>query len=445
MTRAPEQPRSLRRILGVGFGIAVGVGTMIGAGILRAPADVALRLPTPALFLLVWVVGGIYALLGANAVAELAVLLPRSGGQYVYAREAFGPYVAFVVGWNDWLSTSASASAIAIAFAESASLLVTGTTRGVAFGAGVTVAAATALLLRGMRVGDRTQRLTSAAKAVALLALVAACVILPRVATPTAAAPPRAPSAAAFVLALQGVIYAYDGWTGPIYFTGELRDPAREVPRALFGGVLSVLALYVAVNAAFLAVLPVSAMAGSTLVAADVARALLGPRGAALVHAIVVVALPSAIIACLLEGSRVAYAMGRDGAAPARLSRLSRADIPAEALVVTSVVAAAFAATGAFERVIAICAFLFVAGYVVSFAAVFVLRRRLAQVPREHRAWGHPWTTALALAGSIAFLAGVVVADPRGAAIALGCVVVTAPVYVAMRRVRERSTVTLRP
>lgn len=425
--------RTLRRVLGVGFGVAVGVGSMIGAGILRAPADVAARLPTPALFLGVWLVGGLYALLGSNAIAELAVLLPRSGGQYVYAREAFGPYVAFVVGWNDWLSSAGSVAAIAITLAESIAALVGGGARVVPLAALAAVAAATAILLSGVRVGDRAQRLTSALKAAALLALVAACVAV-RGAPPAAAPPGAGATLAAFVLALQGVIYAYDGWTGPIYFTGELRDPVREVPRALFGGVLSVLALYLAVNGAFLAVLPIDAMGRSTLVAADVARVLAGARGATLVHWLVIVALPSAVVANLLLGSRVAYAMGRDGAAPRRLARVSRADVPGDALVATAVAVALFAATGAFERVINVCAFLFVASYVVSFAAVFVLRRRAPHAPRPVRAWAHPWTTGLALAGSTAFLAGVVAADPRGALVSLACVAATVPAYLALRR-----------
>ncbi|AHG91888.1 amino acid permease-associated region [Gemmatirosa kalamazoonensis] len=429
-----EPPGALRRVLGVGFGVAVGIGSMIGAGILRAPADVAARLPTPALFLGVWVVGGLYALLGGNALSELGVAVPRSGGQYVYARRAFGPYIGFVVGWNDWLSSAGSVAAVAIALSESAAALLGAGARAVPVIAVLAVAVAYAVLSRGVRVGDRAQRATSAVKAVALLALVAACVFAAR---PHAAPAPNAHAgAAAFVLALQGVIYAYDGWTGPIYFSGELRDPGREVPRAVFGGVLSGMALYLAVNAAFLVVLSIDAMSRSTLVAADVARAIAGARGASLVHWLVLLALPSAVVANLLLASRVAYAMGRDGAAPRRLGDVSAAGVPGVGLAVSGVVAALFAATGAFERVIAVCAFLFVASYVVSFAAVFVLRRREPALPRAYRAWGHPWTTGLAVVASSVFLAGVVAADPRGAAVSVASVAVTLPLYALLRRAR---------
>jgi len=430
-----DAPGGLRRVLGVGFGVAVGVGSMIGAGILRAPADVAAKLQTPLLFLGVWVVGGLYALLGGNALSELGVLIPRSGGQYVFARRAFGPATAFVVGWSDWLSSAGAVAAIAITFAESAAALLGTGARVVPVVAVLAVAAAYAVLARGVQVGDRAQRLTSAVKAAALLALVAACLLAAR---PHAEAVPNASSGGlvAFVLALQGVIYAYDGWTGPIYFTGELRDPGREVPRAVFGGVLSGMALYLAVNAAFLAVLSVAAMARSTLVAADVARAIAGARGASLVHWLVVVALPSAVVANLLLASRVAYAMGRDGAAPRGLASVSERGVPAVGLATSSAAAVLFAATGTFERVIDVCAFLFVASYVVSFAAVFALRRREPDAPRPFRAWGHPWTTGLALGASSAFLLGVVAADPRGAAVALACVAVTLPLYFGLRWAR---------
>src|SRR5215212_11247994 len=117
---------SLQRSLGVWFGIAVGVGGMIGAGILRAPADVATRLPSAGLFLGAWVLGGIYALLGANAIAELATMRPRSGGQYVFVRHALGPFAGFLVGWNDWLSSTASVAAVAIVEAEALGALIPG-------------------------------------------------------------------------------------------------------------------------------------------------------------------------------------------------------------------------------------------------------------------------------------------------------------------------------
>lgn len=431
---------ALQRALGVGFGVAVAMGSMIGAGILRAPADVAARLPLPALFLGTWVLGALYALLGANAMAELAAMLPRSGGQYVYVRRALGPYAGFVVGWNDWLSTCGAVAAIAIVFGEAVGALVPALAGGRAPGRAaalgtVAVAVVGMILWRGVRESDRTQRITSALKALVLLALVVACFgarLWGRGATASVAEPLVAPTglalAAALVVALQGVIYAYDGWTGVIYFSEEVRDPGREIPRALFGGVLSVLLLYLLLNAAFLVALPLAEIARSPLAAASAASVVFGPWGGTVVQGIVVLAMPSALVANSLMGSRVAFALARDGVAPGVLARVNAGGTPGAALGATVLVTALFLLTGTFERVVAICAFLFVASYALSFTSVFVLRRREPALPRPWRARGHPWTTALVLAGSLAFLAGTVAADWRTGSIALALVAASWPV-----------------
>ena len=432
MPRSVPRSRSLRQALGVGFGVAVAVGSMIGAGILRAPADVATRLPVPALFLGAWALGGLYALLGANAMAELGAMLPRSGGQYVFVRRAMGPYAGFVVGWNDWLSTSGAVAAIAIVFAEAAGALVPALQgRAVAL-ATLAIVVVGLVLWRGVRESDRTQRVTSALKAFVLLVLVVACFAAPPHASVPVAAPRGLALGAALVVALQGIIYAYDGWTGVIYFSEEVRDPGREIPRALFGGVLSVLLLYLLLNAAFLVALPLASIASSPLAAASAASVVFGPWGATMVQGIVVLALPSALVANTLMGSRVAFALARDGAAPGALSQVNAGGTPAAALAATVLMAALFLLTGTFERVIAVCAFLFVASYALSFVAVFVLRRREPELPRPWQAWGHPWTTGLVLAGSVAFLVATLAADATTAIVALVLVAASWPVQRAL-------------
>ncbi|MFL5619303.1 MAG: APC family permease [Gemmatimonadaceae bacterium] len=439
----PVPSNRLQRSLGVWFGIAVGVGGMIGAGILRAPADVAARLPSPGLFLGAWVLGGIYALLGANAIAELATIRPRSGGQYVFVREALGPYAGFIVGWNDWLSSCASVSAVAIVESEAIAALVPSLAGQVLVIALAGVAITTAVLVRGIRESDRAQRWTSAIKALALLVLVVACFawraahrdVSPTVAT-ALAVPAGLALLAAIAAALQGVIFAYDGWTGIVYYSGEVRDPGREIPRALAGGLVSTLVLYLLINAAFLAVLPLPAIAASPLAAAGAASVVFGTYGGTLVQLLIGLALPSAIVANALNASRVIFAMGEDRLAPAWCARVNRGGTPGTALIVSSVVAALFLLTGTFERLIAICTFLFVASYALSFASVFVLRRREPDTPRPYRAWGHPWTTAAVLLGSLAFLTATLAADPRGAAIVAVALVLSYPAFRLITRHR---------
>ena len=437
---------SLVRVLGVSFGLAVTVGNTIAAGILRTPGDVASYFPDPLLFVGIWMLGALYALLGANAIAELGTMLPRSGAQYVFARHAFGDYAGFVVGWNDWISTSATAAAIAIVFGDAAVGLIGRETAGAGARLSVSVAAGAIVafglvLSRGTRQGARVQEFTSLLKALVLLTLVVACFAFAGRAGATAPITVTAPASfmLALVLAAQAVIYTYDGWTGPIYFSEELHDPGRQIPRAMFGGLLCVAAIYLLINVAFMTAVPLAVIAGSTLAAATVARELFGATGDTVVRTVVVVALPSAIIANLLMASRVLYALGRDGLGPRPAAYVNTGGTPTIALFFSSVLALGFLATGTFRSVIAVAAFFFVANYTLSFIAVFTLRRREPNAPRPYRARGHPWTTGLVLAGSIAFLAGAVVQDTRNSVVALVLLVVSYPVFriVQRRRVVE--------
>jgi APA family basic amino acid/polyamine antiporter len=431
----PSQ-RPLLKILGVAFGLAVIIGNTIGAGILRTPGDVAAALPNPWLFVGVWIVGALYALLGVNALAELGTMLPRSGGQYVFARHTFGDFAGFVVGWNDWISTCASVAAISIVVGESlAELIAPLRTHGVALAMG-TVVVFTFLLWHGTRLGDRAQQITSLSKAVALLALVAICFALGGGAQhDTVRLVPRSASVfVGFVLAAQSVIYTYDGWSGPLYFSEELHDPGREIPRSMFGGLLCIAAIYILINVAFLRVVPVGRLAGSPLAAATVARALFGARGDTVVRLVVVVALPSAVNACLLMASRVLFGVSRDGLGMRIARRVNEGGTPTIALLMSAVVAIVFLATGTFQTVIAIAAFFFVLNYALSFLAVFVLRRREPDATRPYRAVGHPWTTGIVLAGSAAFLASAVAGDTRNSMYSLMVLLASYPVYRLMRR-----------
>src|SRR5262245_4897363 len=256
MTTDPNDillPRSLLKVLGTAFGLAVIIGNTIGAGILRTPGDIAASLGTPALFLGVWILGALYATCGANALAELGTMMPRSGAQYVFARHAFGDYMGFLVGWTDWMSTAASVSAISFVFAGSVAALVPAWGDHTVAIAITTVVAFTLLLLRGTKVGDRAQQITSLFKTLALLVFVAACFAFGGHGAPvstTAAPASTTPLLVGLVLSAQAVIYTYDGWNGVLYFSEELHEPGRQIPRAMFGGLVMIALVYLLVNAA---------------------------------------------------------------------------------------------------------------------------------------------------------------------------------------------------
>src|SRR5215218_9930774 len=245
----------LLQVLGIAFGVAVIIGNTIGSGILRTPGSVASLLPSPAAFILAWIAGGAYALLGVVSLAELGVVIPRSGGQYVFARRAFGPYAGFVIGASDWISSTASLAAAAILIGEYLAALFPALVRFTVPVAITVVAVFTVLQWRGVRWGDSVQQATTLLKALAYVALIVACFTLVPVAAPAvsaaAAAAPAAVGIAAVVLAMQAVIFTYDGWNGMLYFSGEIRDPGRQIPRAMFSGVMAIIAIYLLVNIGF--------------------------------------------------------------------------------------------------------------------------------------------------------------------------------------------------
>ncbi len=427
-----ESGGRLLRVFGVVFGLAVIIGNTIGAGIWATPGEIAGRLPTPALFFGVWVAGGLYALLGALNLAGLGAMLPRSGGQYVFARHAFGSYTGFVIGWSDWLSTCASTAAVSIVIGTSVGELIPALAPMSKWVATVTVVVFTLILWRGQRTSGRSQAITSLLKGVALVALVAACFLLRRGA-PNAPAPSPAPVGgalfAAIVLSMQSIIYTYDGWNGVVYFSEEVHDPGRDIPHSMLGGVVSVIAVYVVLNLAFAYVLGLSGMANQSLVASSAARALFGPSGYTVVNCLTVLLLVSSVNALLLMSSRVPVAMSQDGLFPAAAARVSESGTPTVSLAVSAAVSLGFIATGVFKTVTAIAAFYFVANYIVSFSALFVLRRREPDRPRPYRAWGYPWTTGLALVVSAAFLVGAVLGDTTLSLYALAVLALSGPLY----------------
>ncbi len=437
-----ERRGRLLKVLGVGFGLAVIIGNTIGAGIFRAPGEIAGHLPNVWLFLGVWVVGGLYALLGAISIAELGTMLPRSGGQYVFARYALGEYAGFIVGWSDWISTCGSVSLIAIVIGEFSGGLFS-----VLVGKKLEIAAAVAIFFailqwRGIVLGSQVQNLTSLLKTLAFVALIAAAFILggkgpsaPATVVTIATGPALL---VAVILSLQSVIYTYDGWTGVVYFSEEVKDPGRDIPRSLFGGVLLIIGIYLLVNLALLYVLPISKIAGQEFAPGVAAEVIFGKHGDTIFRSLTILSMLSGVNACTLMASRVLFAVSRDGLFLKQAATVNKGGTPTIALLMSAVVALLFIVFGkTFAKVISILAFFFVANYALSFTSVFVLRWREPDKPRPYRAWGYPLTTGLALIGSVAFLFGAVASDLKsGSRDSIYAVLLLAASYPVFRAIR---------
>ena len=427
--------RRLLTVLGVTFGVAVSVGNTVGAGILRAPGSIAAHLPEFWPFLAIWLAGGAYALLGANALSELATLVPRSGGQYVFVRRGLGDYAGFVVGWSDWISTCGTTALLGIVFGEYLVGLIP-ELRAYEFVALVIVTALTIVQWAGVRWGGAAQNITTFLKGAALVFFIGACFYFGTRNPTTAAlyADRETTMLLAVILSLQAVIYTYDGWTAPIYFSEEIRDPGRNLPRAMFSGLIVVIIVYLLINIGFARVVPLPTLAGEKLAAAAVAQHMFGLNGDTVLRLVAVFILLSALNANVLMAPRVVYAMSNDRLFWHGATEVNKGGTPDIALLLSSILAGAFIVTGTFETVIGKLAFFFVANYTLSFITLFVLRRREPEVPRPYRAWGHPLTTGLALVASIAFLIGSALSDTRNTLWAVVILFLSYPAYLLISR-----------
>lgn len=426
----------------MGFGLAVTIGGTIGMGILRTPGEVAAQLPNRSLFIGIWILGGAYAMLSSLSVAELGAMIPRSGGWYVFVHRAFGNYPGFIVGWSDWLSTCGTLAVIALVVGEYTAVLIpqlAGRDKSIAL---VVILIFAALQWRGIRWGSLIQNLTSVLKTIVFAVLaIAAFTIAPLTSSATQ---PTGPHGWAFlgalIIALQSVLYTYDGWYGVIYFGEEVRDPKRDVLRSMFGGVLLVILIYVVVNLAYVYVLPMSRLAGEPLAAGAVARAIFGAYGDTTIRVLAILSLLSTINAYVLTAPRILYAMSCDELFTHHAARVNRGGTPTATLLLSTIAAALFIVTGTFNSVLAALAFFFVANYMMAYLSVIVLRYREPNLPRPYRAWGYPVTTLIALMGSVAFLIGAIFADKRNSLWALGILAISYPLYFVVKLVAPAKT-----
>lgn len=436
----------LLRVLGMWFGISAAVGNTIAAGIVRAPGDIAQWLPSVYLFFAVWIIGGLYALSGASSMAELGAAIPRSGGQYNFSRRALGDYAGFVVGWSDWLSTCGTAAAVAIVIAEYSGALIPLLNGHVQLIAVLVIVGFFLLQWRGIKWGRGTQLATAAIKTSAFLVIVIACFVFGGQARSQSALSATTLPAlksgwslvVAIMLGLQAVFYSMDGWDGVIYFGEEVRNPSRDIPRAIFGSVATIMGIYLLINAAVLYVLPMNQIAGNIFSLGTAAEQVFGRYGDTIIRSIMVVSLLSCLNANQLFCSRTLYAMSVDGLFFRPVARVNQGGTPALSLLLSTIVGVLFV-LGSFERVIAMLSFFFVANYTLSYTSLFVLRKKEPQMVRPYRAWGYPWTTASALLGSVLFLIASIVTDRHSAPLALGMLVLSYPVFRVLKRASHRA------
>ena len=241
----------------------------------------------------------------------------------------------------------------------------------------------------------------------------------------------------AFFLGLQAVVYTVDGWDGVIYFGEEVRNAGYDIPRAIFGSVFSIMGIYLLLNFVALYILPMKEIAGNTFVLGTVASRIFGSYGDPIIRSIMVISMLSCLNANQLFCTRTLYAMSGDGLFFRRAANVNEGGTPTLSLWLSTLVGILFV-LGSFERVIAMLSFFFVSNYTLTYTSLFVLRRREPQMERPYRAWGYPWTTGIALVGSVLFLIGSIATDRENAPLALIILVLSYPVFRVLKSMSNR-------
>ena len=443
-----------RDISGEGLRVAIGfpsavmlvIGGIVGVGIFVNPAVVARGLHSPLLVLAAWTAGGVIALLGAFVYAELAARFPSTGGEYVYLRDTYGPLTGFLFGWTTLLVVQTGGqAAVAIIFAKNLNVLLGGALSEPAVVVAV-LAVLAAINCIGVRSGNRTQSFLGALKVAAIAALiVAGLAFAPRVGSPLLAAPAAAPLSAlkAFGAAMIPVVFSYGGWQTANYVSGEIKDPARNLARALLVGVLAVIALYLLVNIACLRALGVHALGRTLTPASDVLRIVAGPVGARLAAAAIALSALAFMSQGMLTGPRVTFAMARDGLFFRRAAAVGETSrVPAVAIVLQAVWTSVLALSGSYEQILSYVIAMNFLFFGLSASCLFVLRRReraagTGAEAEGYRAHWHPWTTGLFILACVVIVGFSFWAYPINSLIGYAILLLGVPPYLYWRRQRS--------
>jgi amino acid transporter len=433
-----QRDERLPRRLGLISATAILVGTTIGSGIFRVPASVAEQVGTVGAIALLWIAGAVVAVFGALTIAELAALYPRSGGIYVFLREAYGPVPAFLFGWTELLVIRPSAlGALAILFAEYTGHFLPLGTGGERLLAAAAIALLAATNVRSVDWGAAVANVTTVAKVLALSGVALLVFVFGDVSQGALAQPIEwSPLTwGGFGVALISVMWAYDGWADLTFVSGEVRNPEKTLPRALLGGVAIIVVIYLLVNLAYLWVLRIDDMVGARLVAADAANRIFGGAGAGMISALVMLSAFGALNGSTLTGSRILYAMADDKLFFRPIAHVHpRFRTPDAAIILCSLLGIAYVSIRGFERL----ANDFILGiwpfYALAVGAVFILRRRQPDLIRPYRTIGYPLVPLIFLIASVLMLANSLVRDTLPTVIDFGIILVGIPVYYLWRR-----------
>jgi len=453
----PTKEPALRRALVPWSAVAIIMGTVIGSGIFLVPTDMVKAVGSPGTVFAVWVFGGVLSLFGALTYAELSAALPEAGGEYAYLTAAYGPLFGFLYAWTQtWVAKSASIAALATAFYRyladflpglQAPLYIVALPIGPGGGPleiryGQMLAIGVILLLsavnyRGVKIGGRVQVGVTALKVLLIGGVIAVGVFSRQahLANLQTSTEPMPGGIAGFFVALVAALWAYDGWNNAGMLGSEVENPQRTFPLALIGGVTAIIGVYLLTNLAYFSVLSAGEVASSDRVAADMLGRIAGPHGAAAVSIAAMISIFAALNGSILSGSRVPYAMARDGYFFRHIGRV-HPDFrtPSASIVLLGIWSSLLVLSGHYSGLYNMVIFPSWILYGMTAAAVIVLRRKNPGLVRPYRTWGYPWVPLAFVGVTLLLLYQTLVSSPRASGIGLAVIALGVPFFFYWKR-----------
>jgi APA family basic amino acid/polyamine antiporter len=431
----------LPRKLGVVDATAIVIGTVIGSAIFLVPNAVARSLPSARLILLLWALTGVLSFFGALAYVELGAMIPDTGGQYVYLREAYGPLVGFLSGWASFLVMQTGGIAtLAAGFSIYLAYFVPLTVVGAKLASVALIAVVTMVNYRGVRLGAGVQKIFTFLKLAGLTVIVASAFLSGRHVEIAAASGGGELSWQHFGVAMIACLWAYEGWNCISFAAGEVKRPERNLLLALALGTGSLIAIYLVANIAYMHVLPVSEIAATDRVAAKTAEVTMGPLGGKLVSLTILLSIIGASNGAVLTFARLYFAQARDGLFFRAVGNVHpRFETPHISIAVQGVWAAVLAVSGSYERLFSYVVFAAWIFYGMTVLAVVVLRRKRPDLPRPYKMWGYPFTPLAFAAVAFWFVINTIFTTPVSSLTGLAIVATGVPVYYIWRKVTSHN------
>jgi APA family basic amino acid/polyamine antiporter len=434
----------LKRDLGIWAALAIVVGTVIGSGIFRVPQSMILNVGSVPMVFLVWVVGGALSLAGALTYAELAAAMPGAGGEYVYLTEAYGPLWGFLYAWTQmWVAKSGSIATLATAFFEYTAHFVPQFEQlwftvgpfpvkyGQAF-ALVLILGLGGINYLGVRIGGDVQVAVTALKIGLIVVLILAGLFYTHPAALATTPAPRAPQPvfAGFIAALVGALWAYDGWNNVGMVASEIKNPQRNLPLALIGGTIGVIAIYMLANWAYFRVLSPAEVGAHKLVAAEMMQRIAGSAGASAVSLAAMISIFAALNGSILTGARVPYAAARDGLFFHSAARVHPSfHTPGISILMLTAWSSILVLSGKYDELFDFVIFGSWILYAMATASVFVLRRTRPDLPRPYKTFGYPVVPLLFLAGATVLEVSTLLTKPRESIAGIILILLGLPFY----------------